>query len=133
MRKLLQKKLIIAIATLLVVVCIIWLFIAKNKTTNKVATIPSPSTIAVVEVTSSGFLPSTIAVQPNSEVIWVNEDVMPHLPTADPYPTHASLPALLPPRALGQKETYSFLFTKSGTVHYHDDLNPTMTGTVEIR
>ncbi len=93
----------------------------------------SKSAMAVVEITPSGFLPSTLAVQPNTNVVWVNEDVMPHLPAADPYPTHTSFPDLVAPKALGQKETYSFLFTKAETVRYHDDLNPTMTGTVEVR
>ena len=93
----------------------------------------SPPAIAVVEITPSGFVPSTISVAANSEVVWVNEDVMPHLPAADPYPTHSSLPSLVAPRALGQKETYSFLFTKAATLHYHDDINPTLVGTVVVR
>lgn len=55
-----------------------------------------PAATAVVEITPSGFLPQTIAVNPNTEVIWVNEDVMPHLPAADPYPSHSELPSLVP-------------------------------------
>ena len=93
----------------------------------------SKEAIAVIEITPSGFLPSTLAVQADTDVTWVNEDVMPHLPAADPYPTHASLRDLVAPKALGQKETYSFLFTRHETVHYHDDLNPTLVGTVEVR
>lgn len=91
-----------------------------------------PPAMAVIEITTSGFVPSTLRVQANTDVVWVNEDSAPHMPAADPYPSHSSLPALVAPRALGQKETYSFLFTKPGTVHYHDDLVPTWTGTVEV-
>ena len=93
----------------------------------------TPPAIAVIEITSSGFVPSTVSVAPNTDVVWVNEDVMPHLPAADPYPSHSSLPNLVAPRALGQKETYRFLFTKAQTVHYHDDIDPTETGTIEVR
>jgi plastocyanin len=92
-----------------------------------------PPSIAVIEITPTGFLPSTISVSPNTKVVWVNEDVNPHLPAADPYPDHSSLPSLVAPRALGIKETYSFLVTKVGTIQYHDDLKPTLTGTIEIK
>jgi plastocyanin len=93
----------------------------------------TPPTMAAIEITPNGFMPATLSISPNTDVVWINEDAAPHLPAADPYPTHRSLPALVAPRALGQKETYSFLFTKSGTVHYHDDIHPTWTGTVVVR
>lgn len=93
----------------------------------------SPPTVAIVEITSAGFVPSTLSVSKNTDVVWVNEDVMPHLPAADPYPSHSSLPSLVAPRALGLHETYTFHFSKTGTVRYHDDVNPTMVGSVVVR
>lgn len=104
----------------------------KHTTTVSQGQAPAAA-VTVVQITPSGFLPDTIAVNANTKVVWVNEDVMPHLPAADPYPSHTSLPNFVAPRALGQRETYSYLFTKSETIHYHDDLNPTVTGTVEVR
>lgn len=88
--------------------------------------------VAVIEITPTGFVPSTLNVQPNTNVVWINEDVNPHLPAADPYPTHASLPNLVAPRALGQKETYTFKVSKPETIHYHDDVNPTLAGTIVV-
>jgi len=88
--------------------------------------------VAVIEITPTGFVPSTLNVQPNTNVVWINEDVNPHLPAADPYPTHASLPSLVAPRALGQKETYTFKVSKPETIHYHDDVNPTLAGTIVV-
>lgn len=128
------KLLVTSLVGLLVLIGLVWLGVAVwHKPPAKPAGSLGPPATAVVEITPTGFLPQTIAVSPNTEVIWVNEDVMPHLPAADPYPSHSELPNLVAPRALGQQETYSFLFTKKGTVHYHDDLRPTLTGVVEVR
>jgi len=136
MRLLRKPRVVIVLVVGLVIIGTvlgIWLHHGHNTTNTGKSKGTSSPTTAVIEITPSGFLPSTIAVSPNTNVVWVNEDVMPHLPAADPYPTHAELPALVASRALGQKETYTFLFTKKETVHYHDDLSPTMTGTVEVR
>lgn len=89
--------------------------------------------VAVVQITPQGFSPQSLSVAPGTKVVWVNTDSRPHLVAADPYPTHAELPALVAPRALGQRETYSFIFTKPRTVHYHDDLNPTLGGVIIVR
>ncbi|HEV2402593.1 MAG TPA: hypothetical protein VGS08_00130 [Candidatus Saccharimonadales bacterium] len=125
------------IAGLIIVIAVIvwtsWLAAYHQSATSQRTVTSTPPTVAVIEITPSGFLPRTIAVNTNTEVIWVNEDAMPHKPAADPYPTHRNLPSLVAPSPLGQKETYSFLFTRQGVVAYHDDLDPTLTGTVEIR
>lgn len=104
-----------------------------NQTTKATTSIGHIPNQAVVQVTAGGFVPATLLVAPNTEVTWVNEDVKPHLVAADPYPSHSELPALVSPRALGQKETYSFLFAKTNTVHYHDDLNPMLNGVVQVK
>ena len=134
--KQLRNPKLLAAGGAIIVIGIVWAIVglvthtAHPKTASSSA---KPPTTAVIEITPSGFLPQTIAVNPNTQVVWVNEDVMPHLPAADPYPSHKQLPQLVAPRALGQKETYSFTFTKAGTIHYHDDLEPTVVGVVEVR
>jgi plastocyanin len=88
--------------------------------------------IAVIEITTSGFIPSTLQVNAGTKVVWVNYDQLPHQIAADPYPSHSELPALVAPKALGYKQTYSFIFTKVRTIHFYDELNPTWQGTVEV-
>jgi plastocyanin len=134
MKQLRNPRLLIGLLPIVIVgIGIVIALVHKPPTNNHTPGTSGKPATAVVEITSSGFMPQTIAVKPNTNVVWVNEDVMPHLPAADPYPTHANLPSLVAPRALGKKETYSYLFTKAGTVHYHDDLHPTLTGEVEVR
>lgn len=88
--------------------------------------------VAVIEITPTGFIPSTLEVNTGTKVVWVNYDQLPHQVAADPYPSHSELPALVAPKALGYKQTYSFIFTRTGTIHFYDELNPTWQGTVEI-
>jgi len=119
------------VAAILLAAGIVWWAPWHHTATKPSST--SPPAIAVIEITPSGFLPSTLSVNPNTNVVWVNEDVAPHLPAADPYPTHGSMPSLVPSRALGQHESYTFKVTHPETIHYHDDLQPTLTGTVVVR
>lgn len=121
-----------ATAVLIIVVIGLLAWMPWQKTTTKTVATTSRPTVAVIEITSAGFLPSTLNVHPNTEIVWVNEDVAPHLPAADPYPSHVSLPSLVAPRALGQKETYTFKVTKAETIRYHDDLTPTEVGTIVV-
>lgn len=112
-----------AVGFVLLVVALIVALSNHSRTVQPVIK-PTPP-IAVVEITPNGFVPSTLHVSKGTKVIWVNNDNLPHRIAADPYPTHTSLPALFAPQALGNKQTYSFIFTKPKTVNYHDDLNPT--------
>jgi len=137
MKQFITRKTVFGLLLVVIVVALgLWLLNIRTNntvTSNTSKTAGAIPKIAVVDITKSGFVPSTLSISVDTRVIWVNEDVAPHLPAADPYPTHSQLPSLVAPRALGQKETYSFLFTKAGTVQYHDDLNPTLTGTIVIK
>ena len=77
-----------------------------------------------VQITHSGFEPETVSVKQGQSVTWINSDTASHQIAADPYPTHASLPALFSGESLAQNETYSFTFDKPGTYTYHDPLHP---------
>lgn len=121
---------LVAVVILAIAGVVLWA--PWQKSANKAANKASAPSVAVIEITSNGFVPSTLSVHTNTDIVWVNEDVAPHLPAADPYPTHSSLPALVAPRALGQKETYSFHVSHAETINYHDDLNPTLIGSVEV-
>lgn len=122
---------VLLIATIALVVIVLGVFLlvhALFPSTSVVKAAP----IGVIEITASGFIPSTLQVNVGTKVVWVNYDQLPHQVAADPYPTHAELPALVAPKALGYKQTYSFIFTKVGTIHFYDELNPTWQGTVEV-
>jgi plastocyanin len=51
---------------------------------------------------------------------------------SDPYPTNSNYPAFNAGKAVGKGGTYTFIFTKTGTWTYHNDLNPSRRASVIV-
>ncbi len=128
--RLLPKRLLLILIVMLAVMVIGGFLLVHAIFPSKEVIPPAP--IATVEITANGFIPSTLKVQVGTKVIWVNYDQAPHQIAADPYPTHSDLPALIAPKALGYKQTYSFIFTKARTIYYYDEINPTWQGSIVV-
>lgn len=97
---------------------------------NQVATTPN---IATVLVTSQGFSPATLRVSPDTVVIWLDEDTAHnHVIASNPYPADNANPGLKSSQ-LGNGAQFRYKFTQRGTYHYHDDLHPTLNGTVVVQ
>ena len=93
-----------------------------------------PHNESMVRITSSGFEPATIIVKKGDSLRFVNQDQKVHRIVSDPHPTHALLPGFDSIEPLEQAESYSFIFEKTGTFTYHDELNPlTLKGTVVVQ
>jgi plastocyanin len=94
----------------------------------------NPKDQAIVSITNQGFSPSTLLVKPGTAVTWTNSDSQPHEVAADPYPKNNSIPGFDSTQVLQAHDSYSFKFEKSGTYHYHDQLNPLkLLGTVTVK
>jgi plastocyanin len=119
-----------AIISLVVFVLILVAVFANHNNTKPKAPISS----AKVIVSDSGFMPQTIHVKAGTSVSWTNQDARPHELAADPYPKNDSIPDFNNQLILQNDDTYSFIFSKAGTYHYHDQLNPfKFTGTVVVK
>lgn len=79
---------------------------------------------AMVEIKSSGFVPSTIKVKKGTQVTFTNTDSASHRVASDPHPNHSGLPGFDAIEPLLTDESYSFVFEETGTFTYHDHLNP---------
>ncbi len=79
----------------------------------------------VIEIRESGFAPGSLAVPPHSTVTWVNRDTGTHTVTSD------SGFRLDSPQ-LARLGTYSYTFHEAGTFNYHDELDPSLRGTVLV-
>lgn len=120
-----SSRILLAAVSLLVVVIIA---VAIHSAVSK----PSgPPRAAAVTITTQGFVPATLTVKANTKVTWSNQDTVSHKVGANPYPSHASLPSLVS-KTLTQGQSYSYTFTKSGTVYYHDDLHPTLNASIVV-
>lgn len=75
-----------------------------------------------VSISSFAFVPATITVKKGETIVWTNKDSTPHTVTGGD----------LLSNPLGQGETYSFAYDKTGTFSYHCSIHPSMKGTVIV-
>ncbi|PIP55554.1 MAG: hypothetical protein COX06_02655 [Candidatus Zambryskibacteria bacterium CG22_combo_CG10-13_8_21_14_all_42_17] len=97
----------------------------------------------VVIYTESGFEPSPVTINQGQTVQWVNNSSREMWPASAFHPTHAGYPektendcsgsAFDACMGIGAGETWEFTFNEAGTWRYHDHLNASRTGTVEVR
>lgn len=81
---------------------------------------------AAVNITTEGFVPSTIQIKKGSDVTWTNRDSNARSLQGDDEGLG------LETKSLTQGNAYSFMFEDSGTFTYHDPLNPAVKGTVVV-
>ncbi len=126
------KLLLLLVLVLVLAVVLALIFHKSNKTTTtgQAATPALPT--AQVTIAADGFSPQTLSVKAGTIVTFKNTDTSTtHQIASDPYPKDNSLSALKSTQ-LGQNTNYSYKFTTKGTINYHDDLHPTLSGTVVV-
>ena len=112
----------LALFVAIVLVSLLALHTVKNHQANR---------IAVVRITKTGFIPATISVKQGTKVIWTNSDTNLHQVASNPYPKDTILPSLKS-EILNNSQTYEYTANTSGTFGYHDQINPTINGTLVI-
>lgn len=90
-----------------------------------------------VEVTSSGYNPSTLTIKSGETVTWANKDSSAHWIASAQHPTHKVYPGSdiakcgTPDQkdifdacnGVGPGDSWSFTFNQKGSWNYHDHLN----------
>lgn len=90
----------------------------------------------MVEITEDEFRPGSLTIKKGETVTWVNSAEKYAWPASDPHPTHTNYSSTEPffdpglPMKVG--EAWSFTFEKPGNWKYHDHLDPTKRGTIEV-
>ena len=105
------------------------------------------STKFTIEISPSGFSPSTIEIPKGSRVTFVNRDATEHWPASNVHPTHQEYPnsgidkcgtsqqseIFDSCEGLKSQQTYSFVFNEIGTWNYHDHLHPDFQGKIIVK
>lgn len=86
-----------------------------------------------ISIEDTGFNPRTVTVAAGTTVTFVNNGQALHWPASAVHPTHQQLPGFDAMRGLATGESYSFVFSQSGTWTFHDHLQPTVTGSVVVQ
>jgi len=131
-------------------------------TVTQPVAIPEPpvSEKNVIQITDTGFVPSTLRVKAGETVTFISKATAPVWPAGNPHPTHDVYPSgayalqgdqaksfgskacveygirkgvvFDPCRLLLPNQTFSFRFDEKGTWSFHNHVRPEHTGTVII-
>jgi len=93
-----------------------------------------------IEITSSGFNPSTLTVSKGTTVTFITMDEGSYWPASASHPSHTVYPTeggcigstFDACEGLSQSDTFEFTFDEVGEWGYHDHLNPGLRGTVTV-
>ena len=90
------------------------------------------ASMTTVTITSSGFEPATVNINVGTKVEWTNKSGEAATVNSVLHPTHLIYPALNL-NGVPVDGSVSLVFDTPGTYKYHDHLNPSRTGTVEVK
>ncbi len=107
--------------------------VTQTQTAQTVQTEQAPAPVIVpkspesvnVSINNFAFSPSQISVKLGTKVTWTNNDKVAHTVTSDSG-------GLLNSLSLAPGKSFSFTFTKTGSVPYHCSVHPMMTGIVVV-
>ena len=86
-----------------------------------------------VEINPGGiFVPKSVTGKKGGTVTWVNKGSTPVWPASAFHPTHQVYPGFDSLKGIQSGESYSFVFDRVGSWKYHDHLNASATGVVEV-
>jgi plastocyanin len=90
--------------------------------------------ILVVEVGYDGqkFNPDTVSIKAGDIVIFRNNSGQDFWPASGPHPTHTAYAEFDAKAAVAPKGKFQFKFEKAGQWAFHDHLNPSATGVVNV-
>jgi len=123
-----MKKTTLIIAIVLII-CLGIYYISSNNNSRLTPASNTPSTLAPesisVNIRNFSFNPSTLTIKTGAKVTWVNNDAVSHTVTSDDG-------NLLNSRNLSAGQSFSFVFTNTGSVNYHCNIHPTMKAAIII-
>lgn len=132
-----NNKILVSIFAILAVVALLLLGvkvlkkpIPQQSTTTSESQVTNNAVITV-NVTKAGFEPPDISVDAGTRVVWVNNSGKAVAINSDDHPTHSKYA----PLNLGEipaGSSVELLFAQPGIYTYHNHLNPTQKGLVEV-
>jgi plastocyanin len=88
--------------------------------------------VAVVRITDKGFEPATLTVRKGTKITWSNSGESLHQVAANPFPKGTDLSSLRS-EILNNDQDYTYTANTAGSFGYHDQLNPTINGTLIVK
>lgn len=89
--------------------------------------------IKTVRYTNQGFVPTQLAVSVGTAVQFVNESDTAMWVASNDHPGHTNLPTFDQFSSSEKNSTYTYTFDQKGMWSFHDHLQPTFVGVVEVQ
>jgi plastocyanin len=105
---------------------------ASSTPVEATSTVPEIKTITV-SLTDSGYVPFTTTINEGDTVTFVNNSSGKMWTASGPYPKNTDYPGFDEKTAANAGQSYTFTFTKIGSWSYHNQLNPSQTGTIVVQ
>jgi plastocyanin len=115
----------------LLVVAVFGVTVITNHT-NHTTSPKNEVAVATVRITDHGFEPATLAVKVGTKVTWTSADHSLHQVVTNPFPVGGK-PSNLKSAILNSDQTYTYVASTAGSFNYHDQMNPTVNGTLVVQ
>lgn len=86
----------------------------------------------IIEMTKDGFEPSSVSVDINTTIIFLNKDSESRWPASNVHPTHEIYPEFDPKRPIKPDASWSFKPARAGEWRFHDHLFPHYRGILTV-
>lgn len=156
-----KKNTILILTSAIILIAVFSLYFTQNKTSesasnsNQINSQTTPSipasdnnepSLNTIEMSSTGFSPSTLTIKQGESVIFKAVDSSNRWPATDIHPSHKLYPGSDISKCGTQEQsttfdscgtisegsTYEFTFNEKGTWRYHDHKQPSKTGTIIV-
>lgn len=88
--------------------------------------------VHTIVLTKDGFTPSELTIAQGEAITFVNELSEPFWPASNTHPEHTIYPEFDSKEPIGPKESWTFVFDKSGVWRFHDHIQANYTGTITV-
>lgn len=128
-----NTKLILAAIAGVILLFIAFQFIPRaNSSTNQAVKTVNNSSQPTVIINDSGFNPTVLRIKVGTKITWINQGNNQVIVASNPHPTHTDYP----PLNLGKVDpngSLSLVFDQAGSYGYHNHLNPSQIGKIEVQ
>jgi plastocyanin len=104
----------------------------NNADTSTTTPAKHSEVFAEVRISGKGFEPAELTVKRGTKVVWVNNGSTLRQIASNPYPS-GSGSGPLKSEILNKGQAYTYTANKTGTFGYHDQLHPTINGTLVVK
>lgn len=87
----------------------------------------------MIVYSDAGFAPATVEIGVGTRVVFQNNSSEAFWPASGPHPQHTNYPEFDAKRAIAPGESYSFVFEKAGSWGFHDHLDSSKFGKIEVK